>query len=992
MNLKQRSALFAGLVISTAAFLAWPLTVSAQEKTTQAPAAESAAKKDDTEKDEVVVLSPFKVTTEQDRGYRATNSISGSRLDTAIKDIPMPIEVITEQFLKDTGARDLRQGLRYSAGIQLQSQNDYGTPGGAYQGPGGVNNAEGATANKNQTSIKIRGFVTESVLRDGYLRQSSTDSINIGRVEVVRGPAALLYGVGNFGGIVNYLPKLPEAKHQSTVGFGLGSYGLKRITLDTTGPVSNKWDFNYRFTGAWEDADDYTQYRNSSHHFLSPVIGFKPTKTTEVLVEYEYGKARDEGIGFQRVRSSVGPGPNNDQNEHAAFYTLPGTDPRTFRWSGPDTYLDTKATNFRVQVTQQIIENLNLLVGYNNSKVNFGKRDVIGNLQGWTDQFANASTAFGMVPFIPANPELGTSNLGLGNINGLTNATLAYRWTGEDTQQDRDQVRTELVYNFKLFEDNANKWFRMNNMIMLGRTDMRADNERTNFASAWNQNNDFFWVTNYFNPTNLGPMRFGQKQANGTAELSFLKSTGSDASTWNQGNYVVYQGKLLDDRLTVVSGVRKDRNETMTINVTFLRSGGPSVATSRSPTQKQTTYQNGASYQITREVSIYALKSGGLQPNFTGNRDTDGNPLPATLAKSKEVGLKIDLFNGKLTGTISAFKIKRTNSPIFYWWAPTSNYGSRFNATKDIVYQVNEQRPSSLGGPTWTNGAGEASLAQWNAGVAAGAIYQIGSNWYANGSKAAGAAFLDNIFKYTFDNGSSWPGWLYNQDANTNNAWDTRASGPDGNEYVLGADTSKGWDTQLMFTPNQNLQIVLGYAHVKRVVDSAGKFAKSPVTGDRWAVWYFPNTDWGLTRVPLAQAYTTPGDSSTWTGTNWGQGLPMDDTPEHQFTAWTNYNFTKGMFKGLTIGAGGYYESPRLYLSGLTHGGGQQITDKNGNPVMLRTKSRTNLDLMVRYNFKLADHDSSVQLNVSNVLNDQKLYGFIYSAPTTARIEFVTKF
>jgi len=40
----------------------------------------------------------------------------------------MPIEVITEQFLKDTGSRDLRQGLRYSAGIQLQSQNDYGTP------------------------------------------------------------------------------------------------------------------------------------------------------------------------------------------------------------------------------------------------------------------------------------------------------------------------------------------------------------------------------------------------------------------------------------------------------------------------------------------------------------------------------------------------------------------------------------------------------------------------------------------------------------------------------------------------------------------------------------------------------------------------------------------------------------------------------------------------------------------------------------------------
>jgi hypothetical protein len=302
--------------------------------------------------------------------------------------------------------------------------------------------------------------------------------------------------------------------------------------------------------------------------------------------------------------------------------------------------------------------------------------------------------------------------------------------------------------------------------------------------------------------------------------------------------------------------------------------------------------------------------------------------------------------------------------------------------------------PSSLGGPTWTNGAGQAALAQWNAAVAAGTIYQVAgsSNWYANGSKATGAAFLDAVFDFTKANGSSWPGWLYNSDANTNNNWDNRASGPDGNEYVLGADSSSGWDTQIMFTPNDNLQIVLGYAHVKRVVDSAGKFAKSPYPQDRWAVWYFPNTDWGLTRVPLNKAYGNPTDTSTWQGVNWGQGLPMDDTPEHQFTAWTNYAFTQGMLNGLSVGLGGYYESPRLYLSGLTHGGGQQITDKNGNPVMLKTKSRYNLNLMARYQFKLAERDASVQLNVSNVLNDQKLYGFIYSAPMTARMEFDYKF
>lgn len=985
MNLASQPAFRAGVVAGIALLSLWPM---ANAQTTSAPEggvpATSAKEAENT-----YVLSPFKVTTDKDTGYRATNSISGSRLDTPIKDIPMPIEVITEQFLRDTGAQDLRQSLRYSAGILLQTQNDYGTPGGAYQGPGGVNNAEGATANKSQSSVKIRGFVTESVLRDGYLRQNATDSINISRIEVVRGPAALLYGVGNFGGIVNYLPKLPDAKRASEVGLTVGTYGLKRATLDTTGPVSKTWSFNYRLTGAWEDAKDYTDFRKHNHHFLSPVISFKPTKTTDVLIDYENGSSSDKGIGFQRVRSSVGPGPNNDQNEHAAFYTLPGTNPRTFRWSGPDTYLDSDASNLRVQLTQEITENLHLLVGYNSSKVTFNKLDVIGNLQGWTDQFSNPDSAFALVPFIPAGPN-GTSNLGLGTVGGLTRATLAYRWIGEDAEYKKDQVRAELLYKFKLFEGSANKWLHMDNMLMAGRTELRSDNSQTTYQSAWNQANDFFWVTNYYNPGNLSPLRFGQKQANGTAELPYLKNAGSKSTAWNQANYVVYQGKLLNDRVTVVSGARRDRNETSTYNITYLGNGTP--ATSRSATQKQTTYQHGLSVEITPALSVYALTSEGLQPNFSGNRDTDGKPLPATMAKSKEIGLKIDLFDGRVTGTISTFKIKRTNSPIFYWWAPTSNYTSRFNPNKDIVYQVNDFVPSSLGGPTWTNGAGEAALAQWNAGLAAGSIYQVGSNWYVNASKTTGAAFLDKVFDFTKANNYSWPGWLYNSDANTNNTWDTRASGPDGNEYVLGADTSKGWDTQILIKPNDNLQISLGYAHVARVVESAGKFAKSPYPQDRWAVWFFPNTDWGLTRVDTAKAYGNTADTSTWNGVNWGQGLPMDDTPEHQFTAWVNYNFTKGTFKGLSLGVGGYHESPRLYLSGLTHGGGQQITDKDGNPVMLRTKSRTNVDMMVRYSFKLADHDASVQLNVSNVLNDQKLYGFIYSAPTTARLEFLYKF
>ncbi|MEI6107026.1 MAG: hypothetical protein WCR49_08425, partial [Opitutae bacterium] len=66
--------------------------------------------------------------------------------------------------------------------------------------------------------------------------------------------------------------------------------------------------------------------------------------------------------------------------------------------------------------------------------------------------------------------------------------------------------------------------------------------------------------------------------------------------------------------------------------------------------------------------------------------------------------------------------------------------------------------------------------------------------------------------------------------------------------------------------------------------------------------------------------------------------------------------------------------------------------DKKGNRVILSTAPRKNVDFMVRYAFKIDGHDASVQLNVANLLDDQKRYGLIYSAPRSSHIEFSYKF
>jgi len=709
-----------------AALLLLGLTVSASPRlAAQAAASTSSASNEG----DTIVLSPFQVDVSKDKGYRATNATSGTRLNESIKDLPMPISVITEEFLRDTGATDLRQALSYTSAIQLQSQNDQGTPGGAYQGPGGVNNPEGATANLSRTSYKIRGYVTDAVLRDGFRRQHATDSINISRVEVAFGPTALLYGIGEFGGIVNYLPKAPQSKQFTEVGLTYGSYDFKRVTLDTTGPISKTWDFNYRLTGALEDSQDYTDYKTSEHNFISPAITFQPTKTTKVSVDYEYGKQTDRGVGFQRVRAMTGVS-GGDQGEHADFYTVPGTDPYTFRWSGPDTYIITKSSNVRFQIDQAIGENVHALVGYNHGKVTFDQRDVGGNLvTGLGPASLRKTVDFGIASL---DKDGGDSSNNV--VNGVVNdVSLSYGWNDTISSNSHDQIRAELTGSLKLLEKH--KWLAFNNTLLVG----HSEEKQVNISDARGTLTD---VNNYKSPLDTSPIRFGT-QGDGSADVAMEDKNYSKTKAWDQATYAVYSGKFLDDRVMIIFGAREDRSD----NFVFTNDRvGNNITSVRSDKEKVRTYQRGISVQLTKSISAFALKAEGVQPNFSGYLDTDGKPIGAIVAKSTEFGVKFDLWNGRVSGSVSHFKIDRTGTPFFYWWAPTSNYDN-FDTTKDIVYQVNDFVPVARGGSNAQNGASNAALAQWDAAVASGAIYQKtvsgNTNWYANASQTTGAAFLD---------------------------------------------------------------------------------------------------------------------------------------------------------------------------------------------------------------------------------------------------------
>ncbi len=960
MNLKQRSAYYAGFMIGAAALSMWPLVASAQQAATS-----STPTKEEEEK--VVHLSPFVVTTTKDKGYLATNSISGTRLDTAIKELPMPIEVITEQFLRDTGSIDLRQSLRYSAGIILQSQNDQGSN--AFSGAGGVHNPEGVTANKTQSSYKIRGYISDVVLRDGYRRQSATDSINIGRVEVIRGPAALLYGIGNFGGIVNYLPKTPQSKQHTDLGLVYGSHDFKRAWLDTTGPLMADGKAAYRVTAAWQDGGDHTELFNENHWFISPSFNFKPFPKTDITVDFEAGEQEMTGLGFLsvRARSDIDGIGQADRLQSSGFVEFAGKDNRTFRWSGPDTFRRSYSDNLRIQLTQELLPSLNLLAGYNRSNVDFYVRDVNGSMRQNVGPVALRDT----ITVIPIDVANGSSEF---SRSLAPNSIFEYLWSHNKEENTREQARVELNWAFKLFEDR--KWLKIDNSFLVGRSTEESDR-----MTRLNRNpNSLF---NYKKPTDTSYIRYG-KQGDGTADVGTLDINRINALSKNTGDYAIYQGKFLDDRLVLVAGLRRDKNDN-TVNTAVFHPTPSTNSVSR-PSQTEDTNQLGVTFRITPRISVYALQAEGLQPNFDGLRDAAGDPLGPTIAKSKEIGLKVDFFEGRISGTISKFNIERSGVPFGQWWMPTLK--NTFDANRPIIYNVGNFSPSSVaGGSNGGNGAADAALPQWNAGVSAGSIYQKNGQLYVNASQPAGAAYLDRVFNLTKTSNPGWPGWLYISDSETNNSWEDRGDGNGYQSYVQQQDESDGWDAQLMFTPNDNIQVVLSYAHTKRTITNPGKFIKYPHPENRWAIWYFPDSNWGLTGYPLDEVYTDPADTSTWTGIGWGAGQSRDDTPKHSISGWASYRFTEGRFNGLTFGIGGQWESEREYFSGITVAG-QKQTNGKGELTILKHKARLNTDLMVRYPFKISDRDAFVQLNVNNIADDKDLYGLIYAPGRNIKVEF----
>ncbi|GAA4034152.1 TonB-dependent siderophore receptor [Sphingomonas rosea] len=218
--------------------------------------------------------------------YGVKSTITGTKTDTPLKDIPQAISVVSEAQIEDQALRSVADLLMFVPGA---------TPG---------------TGEANRDQLTLRGNNTTADFFVDGLRDDAQyfrDFYNLDRVEVLKGPNAMIFGRGGGGGIVNRVTKRATLKNHQQFIIGHDTEGGTRLTADDNIRLGGA--LGLRVNGVWEHGDSFRQFTKVKRYGINPTIGWQPGADTRVDLSYEYFHDRrttDRGVPSRAGRPLTG--------------------------------------------------------------------------------------------------------------------------------------------------------------------------------------------------------------------------------------------------------------------------------------------------------------------------------------------------------------------------------------------------------------------------------------------------------------------------------------------------------------------------------------------------------------------------------------------------------------------------------------------------------------------------------------------------------------
>ena len=457
-------------------------------------------------------------------------------------------------------------------------------------------------ANQGRVTFRSRGFETEPNARNGVAGAafSSIDPANIERVEAIKGPSATLFGTSvssSYGGLYNRVTKKPFNGFGAEVAYFGGSWNYNRLTADVNTPVNAEKTALLRLNAATTFEKSFQDVGFTNTVSLAPSFTYQITDRLSLWLDVEFGQAKGTSV----VRFNPFTGSNKTQS--IADMRFPYN--RTFL-SNDLTY-QTQMMNIFAQLNYKISES-------------------------WTSQTIVSRARSSINGYITA-------------LTGRTDSTIRPQVIVGYTNFIATDIQQNFIGDFKLGK--------LRNRLVVG-------------LDYYNNYNDFDRVT-VNNTTTVNFIHPAASYRISKFKIDSLSSAGTLRKETNQDNtYAAYASDVinLSDRLLAMLSLRVDRYEYKGVyNITTGVTAGGTAAggiTAGPYGQTALSHKLGLVYELVKNrVSLFGNYMNGFF-NRSGS-DINGNVFKPEHANQLEVGVKGDVLNHKLVGTISYYDIQVEN-------------------------------------------------------------------------------------------------------------------------------------------------------------------------------------------------------------------------------------------------------------------------------------------------------------------------------------------
>ncbi|MEO6244797.1 MAG: TonB-dependent receptor [Opitutaceae bacterium] len=218
-------------------------------------------------KGDTLVLSPFTVTTDADTGYLSKSTISGTGTDETLMKIPQTIQIANQELISDLASDDPMQAIEMVSGSTSRRSFNVGD------------------------DTFVWGFRVSSAMKDGvpYSTNATGTLYDVDRIEVIKGPAAMMFGQNSFtGGVINYVTRQPTKVAKYSIRASYGSYNDRSLVINASGPLTSK--LRYRADLGATDSDySERKFGQIKNRFAGGGMEYDLAAKTKLAMDFSYG-------------------------------------------------------------------------------------------------------------------------------------------------------------------------------------------------------------------------------------------------------------------------------------------------------------------------------------------------------------------------------------------------------------------------------------------------------------------------------------------------------------------------------------------------------------------------------------------------------------------------------------------------------------------------------------------------------------------------------